>query len=233
VAYIFQLGDPGYIENQQHGLIAAASDQGTGAPWSPYANISVPSAHGTAIGTGLANTNAILAQTGAGTCVASLARAYTGGGYSDWYLPSRDELYKLYVNRDKIGGFVPGEYNISWYWSSSWSLTQYGNGHAWTVNFGTNGGGDMTEPDVTEWWSVRAVRSFWPTTCSPVRRGGAVEYAHAPPENHLRPSPMIRRCTDTSDAPVQRTGSGPQRRGAPRVRRGLALAWWTATGAVD
>ena len=35
-------------------------------------------------------------------------------GYSDWYLPSLDELSKLYLNRVAIGGFAS-----SFYWSSS------------------------------------------------------------------------------------------------------------------
>ena len=68
-----------------------------------------------AIGTGSANTNAIIAQNGAGsTYAAGLARAYSGGGYSDWYLPSRDELNQLYLNQVAIGGF-----GSAFYWSSS------------------------------------------------------------------------------------------------------------------
>jgi hypothetical protein len=35
-------------------------------------------------------------------------------GYDDWYLPSKDELSKLYSNRDAVGGFETGGY-----WSSS------------------------------------------------------------------------------------------------------------------
>lgn len=103
-----------------HGLIAATADQTAaddGIQWAtqPYWYADVPGAKGTAIGTGAANTTAIIAQNGAGTsCAAGLARAYTGGGYSDWYLPSKDELSRLYVNRAAIGGFAS-----AWYWSSS------------------------------------------------------------------------------------------------------------------
>lgn len=43
-----------------------------------------------------------------------MARAYNGGGHTDWYLPSQDELNKLLVNQAAIGGF-----SNQYYWSSS------------------------------------------------------------------------------------------------------------------
>ncbi len=46
-------------------------------------------------------------------------------GYSDWYLPSKEELNVLYINRDRIGGFSDG-----WYWSS----TESGRNEAWAQN---------------------------------------------------------------------------------------------------
>jgi hypothetical protein len=101
-----------------------------------------------ATGTGLANTNAIVAQNVAGTTYAAgLARSYNGG-YTDWYLPSMDELNKLYLNRTAIGGFA-----ASYYWSSS----EFDNDRVWCLDFNSN----YSEPsykDIT--WRVRAVRSF-------------------------------------------------------------------------
>jgi transcription elongation factor Elf1 len=56
VAYILLLGDPGYDANTQHGLIAATSNQDIGIKW--YNVTNTPTyATGTAIGTGLSNTN--------------------------------------------------------------------------------------------------------------------------------------------------------------------------------
>ncbi|MFZ4550074.1 MAG: hypothetical protein ACOYN4_21680 [Bacteroidales bacterium] len=87
IAYILQPGDPSYDVNVQKGFIAATADQSTGIIWAiaTYQGTSVPGGTGTAIGSGSANTDKIIAQNGAGTTYAAgLARAYTGGGYSDW-----------------------------------------------------------------------------------------------------------------------------------------------------
>jgi hypothetical protein len=118
VAYILVKGDPGYDVNTQHGIIAATSDQTVpeiGIKWD-RGTYTITGATGTAIGTGLSNTNKIIASQGepAITYAAGLARAYTGGGYTDWYLPSKDELEKLQSNKGIIGDF----YNF-YYWSSS------------------------------------------------------------------------------------------------------------------
>ena len=49
-------------------------------------------------------------------------------GYSDWYLPSKDELHQLYKfymnNRVAIGSF---DYN--YYWSSTESVSNFAWGH--------------------------------------------------------------------------------------------------------
>jgi hypothetical protein len=118
VAYILVSGDPGYDPNTPHGIIAATTDQTVpeiGIKWD-RGTYTITGATGTAIGTGLSNTNKIIASQGepAITYAAGLARAYTGGGYTDWYLPSKDELEKLQSNKGIIGDF----YNF-YYWSSS------------------------------------------------------------------------------------------------------------------
>lgn len=60
------------------------------------------------------NSNAIVAALGKTTTnyAASLARAYRGGGYTDWYLPSKDELNKLFLNKPSVD-------LTDIYWSSS------------------------------------------------------------------------------------------------------------------
>jgi hypothetical protein len=157
VAYILQAGDPGYDANTQHGLIAATSNQSsaTGIKWG--STDITTGATGTAIGTGLSNTNTIIAsQPGTATSYAAgLARAFTGGGYTDWYLPSKDELNKLYINRTAIGGFaIGGLEDGDFYWSSSESSSS----EAWDQYFsggGFQGNGIKGFPSY-----VRAIRSF-------------------------------------------------------------------------
>ena len=153
VAYILQSGDPGYVEEGgQHGLIAATADQSAGIQWAiaAYWYTAVPGGTPITIGSGSANTDKIIAQNGAGTTYAAgLARAYTGGGYLDWYLPSKDELNKLYLVKATIGGFTGG-----YYWSSS----EFNLYSPWIQNFGS---GAQSYPDKLDTFPrVRAVRSF-------------------------------------------------------------------------
>ena len=149
IAYILQPGDPGYIEGEKHGLIAATTDQSAGVMWYK-GTYTTTGATGTAIGTGLANTNAIIANQGnTGRYAAKLCRDYKGGGYSDWFLPSKDELLRLFINRVAIGGF----HNNSYYWSS----TEYDNFNAWSLLFTYVFEVKNKENNV---YAVRAVRRF-------------------------------------------------------------------------
>ncbi len=152
IAYLFISTDPGYDANVQHGLVAATADQNvlsTKVTWFNGSNITT-GATGTAIGTGLANTDMIITSQGATAInnAAGLARAYTNGGYSDWYLPSKDELNKLYLNKNVIGGFV-GDF----YWSSSESDYNM----AWIQNYN---GGNPYQTNKAQPYFVRAVRAF-------------------------------------------------------------------------
>jgi hypothetical protein len=151
IAYILQSGDPGYDPNTPHGLVAATADQSTGIQWYNNNVYTRTGATGTEIGTGLSNTNTTITSQGATATsyAAGLARAYAGGGYTDWYLPSSGELNKLYLNRIAIGGFAD-----SYYWSSSES--DYGL-YAWFQNF-FNGNQFYNNKNGT--YYVRAIRAF-------------------------------------------------------------------------
>jgi len=151
IAYILQPGDPGYDANVQHGLVAATSDQSTSIFWWNGSYVTT-GATATAIGTGLANTNTIIAVQGAVSTnyAAGLARAHNGGGYTDWYLPSKDEIAKVFLNKAAIGGFDP----FGSYWSSSEVDVYY----AWTYYNYFSSLFSVTKGGTAQW--VRAVRSF-------------------------------------------------------------------------
>lgn len=73
-------------------------------------------------------------------------------GQSDWYLPARDELNVLWVNRAAIGGFdLSGSYPAGWYRSSS----ENGNTNARLQNFGDGSQFSIWKDDAM---SVRCVR---------------------------------------------------------------------------
>jgi hypothetical protein len=152
VFYIFQSGDPGYVAGETHGLIASSSDLSTYTDWKNNGGFT-DIATGTGIGTGLANTNAIISSHGSSaTYAAGFARAYNGGGYTDWYLPSRDELYKMHIS---IG---QGANNIANMRSETyWSSSQSDSYQAYYM-FAQNG-------SITTIWkdwgkAVRAIRTF-------------------------------------------------------------------------
>ena len=151
VAYILVSGDPGYDVNTQHGIIAATTDQIGGIQWYNGSYTST-GATGTAIGTGLSNTNTIIASQGgtATSYAAGVARAYTGGGYADWYLPSKDELNKLYLSRFDIGGYVTDAY---------WSSSERNNINAWAQDF-FQPTYIASVDKVFIYFNVRAIRSF-------------------------------------------------------------------------
>jgi len=149
IAYILQAGDPGYDASVQHGLIAAPSDQGV-AEWGLWCTnypFGIPGADGTAIGTGAQNTIDIMNDCSAGIA-ARLCGDLVLGGYSDWYLPSKDELNQLRLNKDAIGGFADNRY---------WSSSDYNWERAFSQHFDW---GYQTESLKISDYSVRAVRAF-------------------------------------------------------------------------
>jgi hypothetical protein len=149
IAYILKSGDPGYDALVTHGLIAAKKDQSSGIQWYK-GTYTATGATATALGTGFANTNMIMAIQGTpfSSYAAGLARAYQGGGHTDWYLPSKDELNKLFVHQAAIGGFGP-----HYYWSSS----EFDANTAWNQAFDLSS--QYANPKSSPSY-IRAVRSF-------------------------------------------------------------------------
>ena len=101
----------------QSGLIVSTVDLATNVAWGCSGTL--VGASGTAIYTGLANTNAILAICATPGIPARLCADYTAGGvnipnFTNWYLPSIDELKLL-----KASGLVSPPSNLYSHWSST------------------------------------------------------------------------------------------------------------------
>ena len=154
VFYIFVEADADYVAGETHGLIAAVADQSSGIRWHNGSYVTT-GATGTAVGTGSANTDAIIAAQGATetSYAAGLAKAYAAGGYTDWFLPSKDELNKMYLKKEileAVSGFTA-------FSDDYWSSTEDGSSLAWRQLF-VNG----NQASINKYYtvSVRAVRAF-------------------------------------------------------------------------
>jgi len=77
-----------------------------------------------------------------------MCKEYRCGVYSDWHLPSKDELNVLYLNRKKIGGFSDNYY---------WSSTEDDANNAWDQLFIN---GSQNYGDKFNTFNFRAVRAF-------------------------------------------------------------------------
>ena len=159
VFHIFESDESGFVSGETHGLVVAMSDVATSFQWGCYGtdlpnvpnvpyNGGVPVGQGAEIGDGISNTNAILLDCSYAPA-ALAARSYG----PDWFLPSINELKKIYDNKttlEAVDGFSP-------FSSSYWSSTELGYNNAWGQNF-YNGNQGSTNKNATN--NVRAVRAF-------------------------------------------------------------------------
>lgn len=109
IAYIFQPGDPGYNPLQQRGLVLSYPNPIFGGSQYGCQNIDLVGATGTALGDGANNTLYIIQNCTPPPGVTIAAQRcvdYRGGGYSDWYLPSKDEFQAIYLNRGLLTGSI-------------------------------------------------------------------------------------------------------------------------------
>ncbi len=117
IFYIFNGFEAGYVDGEVHGRIVAPTDQGS-AKWGCIGTL-VGGTHSER-GYGAANTEAIVAGCSQVGIAARLCADLELGGYSDWYLPSDDELYDLIVASGLNALFtVDGTKLSGLYWSST------------------------------------------------------------------------------------------------------------------
>ncbi len=149
IAYIYQPNDAEFDSTNTHGIVTSATDLSTGIQW--YNGTYVPTgANARWIGSGDDNTNAILLSQFSGDYAAKICFDLVLDGYSDWYLPSLEELRVLYINRNSIGGFALTKH----YWTS----TEYNLSQAYTIFFYTGSESLLSKNDTSRY--VRPIRYF-------------------------------------------------------------------------
>ena len=125
-----------YLEVAPHGWSGTALDPKvtwceTGSEYfnfqkNPTSSVSIESFTGTEIGISTKNTDLMAAKCADGA--ANRARSYTGGGKSDWSLPSRDDMDLLfkYAMTDKyLVEEASGSFWMSTEWGAAYALCQY------------------------------------------------------------------------------------------------------------
>ncbi len=135
----------------ESGIVCAAADLGLYAWGCPGSFVPGTS---TSLGSGSANTDSILNSCMARPIAASVCSGLVANEYSDWYLPSRDEMQLMY-NRLYLQG--RGGFGSGWYWTSS----QSGSATAWALNFGMGALSGSASKGLSG--MVRPVRTFRPT----------------------------------------------------------------------
>jgi hypothetical protein len=140
-----------YFEAAPKGWSGAPADPRIA--WCSNTAVSIPAARGAGIGAGAGNTDAMVASCTSGA--ANLARGYTGGGKTDWFLPSQGELDQMWKRRAK-GGYESSPK----YWSSTETSPGGEQFLAWScglTRYATYSGNHAVKDGVLY---VRPVRSF-------------------------------------------------------------------------
>ena len=169
--YVGEVFDGGIVffvdETGEHGLMASLEDLngGTPVPWSNVTS-TIIGASAQDFFDGASNTAAIIAQSGHTSSAAKLCDDYIGGGQTDWYLPSHQELYLLGNNSVIINKVLANDgdsntnglnVNNNFSDSSYWSSTENNSYFAWGLHLQD---GYMSYNNKFGTFRVRAVRAF-------------------------------------------------------------------------
>ena len=146
-----------YLDGNGGGLIAGNYTP-TETYWGCYVTVnSITGADGTAIGTGAQNTIDIEAGCTTIGTAADICANLTSNGYSDWFLPSKDELNEMYLNLHQQG---LGSFTNNNYWSSSEAINNGNDIIGNEAYFQSFSNGIQSFDSKNQIKSVRAVRAF-------------------------------------------------------------------------
>jgi hypothetical protein len=145
-------------ESGEHGLIAAETDQSEGIIWDNGTDCKKTNVTTLSIGAGQANTTRLVSVLGLGSYPARKCDELVLNGFSDWFLPSLEELDCM----QKALSVFDREYNLNgiYYWTSSEAPeTEVSRScSAWVQNLFTGEKRSWAKNDPTPY--VRAVRAF-------------------------------------------------------------------------
>ena len=153
VAYIYKSTDAGYVSNLRGGILISPTDLPSSA-WYNGTYTLIGSSQTGLSQYGYTNTFSIVNTQGSGTYAAYLCFNYSGA--SGWYLPTKDELNKIYSNKSMIANLSSGKY-----WSSSESTSYF----TWSQDFST---GTQSLDMKNNVYSVRAAKWFYAAASIPV-----------------------------------------------------------------
>lgn len=148
-----------YSNGWRYLAVAPKSTEWEGQTWGGYGTVIGPSAQNTPIGTGAANTEAIVQELGHDDYAARLCANLVHGGCDKWFLPSKDELREIYDTLHNIAEPLD-EFETEAYWSSSESDDpEKSDQAAWGKNF-FNGYEGIYNKGTPPTMFTRAVRAF-------------------------------------------------------------------------
>ena len=115
IVYILQPGDLDYSALTEKGIIVSASDVSSGVQWYNGSYGVKTSANDKLVRTGSSNTTKIVTTQGAGSYAAKVCQDLSLNEYSDWQLPSIEELKILYSARSLTGAYWSStEFEAGW-----------------------------------------------------------------------------------------------------------------------
>ena len=153
IAYILKVGDNGFIFGQNHGLIVTSTDLSGMYTWGcPNILIGNTSA---LLGAGKTNTLSIVTKCSVNGIAARVCNDLTLNGYDDWFLPSKDELNKIFLNKNLIGNVGNGSSNS---YLSSTEAFENNNFSVWGQNL--QDGAQFNLAFKIDLYKIRAVRQF-------------------------------------------------------------------------
>jgi hypothetical protein len=142
-------------QDSRHGLVSALENAShDDMEW--VQRVSMIGATSNDIGSGDYNTKLIISDNPLvpiDSYAAGVSKSYAGGGYTDWFLPNKEELELLYINKISL----ETKLGMTGFSNKYWSSTEDNDVQAWYYDFSN---GNPSNGLKTDKYYVRAIRAF-------------------------------------------------------------------------